>query len=418
MRERRPVSSTTPGGEQPPSDVSAPPGDQPTAAGEQPAAPPVVHSEQPAAMSTPGPLPTAPQVTPVGPPAPGPAPAVVGEPQLAYAQPFAPAPPPTHAPQPYGGNAASGMPLPFGPGGTIPQPPARRPRVAVIVLSVVLGLIVIAGAATAVWLVLQLGDARTQIDEQQQEIDDQRRELDEQRELIEQKETFGAAMNRLLDGVEPLIGLPFATLVPWTEYDVLASRAWANRWDADALAADIARADELAAELEAKKAAALAQVSSNASGTTWETALDQLGSGWVTASFEGAAAVCGDALACVLGADPYTVHIAHSDPTDDSMTDWIRTGVAYHEFAHVLQGANPDRTATAVVAFDGDHETMADCYALTFLDGWTLDHEVWIDSSSYWKVNVGYGYTCNDSQRQVIRDWVGGLGIVKQTVGG
>ena len=51
------------------------------------------------------------------------------------------------------------------------------------------------------------------------------------------------------------------------------------------------------------------------------------------------------------------------------MNDWLRTGLAYHEYAHVLQFNNPEQTETAVESFGGDWETMADCYALTFLPG-------------------------------------------------
>ncbi len=62
------------------------------------------------------------------------------------------------------------------------------------------------------------------------------------------------------------------------------------------------------------------------------------------------------------------------------MTDFIQTGIAYHEFAHVLQFTNPEATDAAVAAFGGDVETMADCYSLTYLLGWTLDHTVWVSS--------------------------------------
>jgi hypothetical protein len=89
----------------------------------------------------------------------------------------------------------------------------------------------------------------------------------------------------------------------------------------------------------------------------------------------------------------------------------MRTGVAYHEFAHVLQFTNPQPTAEAVTAFGGDMETMADCYALTFLDGWTLDHEVWTTPYEGWEVSVGYGYVCDEAQRQVIREWAAKLGV-------
>ena len=59
---------------------------------------------------------------------------------------------------------------------------------------------------------------------------------------------------------------------------------------------------------------------------------------------------------------------------------------------------------------------MADCYALTFLPGWTLDHTIWVSSYQYWNVSVGYGYTCTPDQAQVVRDWVGQLGYKHQPI--
>jgi hypothetical protein len=53
---------------------------------------------------------------------------------------------------------------------------------------------------------------------------------------------------------------------------------------------------------------------------------------------------------------------------------------------------------------------MADCFALTYLPGWKLDHRIWINSYSWWDVSLGYGLTCDESQRQVVRNWYGSLG--------
>lgn len=288
----------------------------------------------------------------------------------------------------------------------------RRPRVATIVLSALLAVALIGGGVAAAWLFVQLEAARTT-------IDDQRREIEEQNELIDEKEQFGAAMGRLYESIDPLLGLPYSVLVPWGAYDVLADHAWAHRRDADAVRRDTARVDEHTAELEARKQSARERVAANTTGTAWETTLDQLGSGWVSTSIAPASTICGaDVLACVLDTEPFAVHVIGDDPGDDAMTDWIRTGVAYHEYAHVLQNTNPDQTEDALTAFGGDYETMADCYALTLLDGWSLDHKVWIDRYSWWEVSVGYGYTCDESQRQVIREWLSTLGLQKQTVGG
>lgn len=288
-----------------------------------------------------------------------------------------------------------------------------------IVLSGALALVAIAAGLGILWLAMQLDDARSQITDQRQQITDQQRRIDEQNELIDRKEQFGAAMADLYETVEPLVGLPYATLVPWARVDEFATHAWIHRWNADALARDVADVEAFATDLAARSDAAQAQAAANASGTPWESTLDSLGRGWVSMAVDEGGTPCGaDALACVSDADPFTVRVNGATRTDPTMTDWIRTGIAYHEYAHVLQFTNPAATQTALAAFAGDPETMADCYALTFLDGWSLDHDVPIDESSYWQVSVGYGYTCDGGQRQVIRDWVDGLGVVTQLVGG
>ena len=65
--------------------------------------------------------------------------------------------------------------------------------------------------------------------------------------------------------------------------------------------------------------------------------------------------------------------------------------------------------AAVLESFGGDSETMADCFALTYLPGWKLDHRIWTSSYMYWDVNIGYGYTCNEQQREAVRTWYDGL---------
>jgi hypothetical protein len=296
---------------------------------------------------------------------------------------------------------------------------SRRPRTSTVVLSVLLSLVVAAGGLGFFWLSTQLQEARTQISDQQRQIADQQRRIDEQDEMIERKEQFGAAMDDLYTTVDPLVGLPFATVVPWYRAEELADRAWIHRRHPDSLEWDIRDLRALTSEISARTAAVGDRAGSNASGTAWEAALDTLGRGWVSTVFDEDGTPCGPtALACVSSDDPFTVHVRASTRTDPTMTEWIRTGAAYHEYAHVLQFTNPQDTDAALATFDGDAETMADCFALSFLDGWSLDHEVTIDEYSFYEVSVGYGYTCDGDERQVIRDWVAGLGIQRQPVGG
>ena len=294
----------------------------------------------------------------------------------------------------------------------------RRPRASIVVLAVLLAVAVVAGGLGFFWVVTQLQEARTLIGDQQQQITDQQRRLDEQQEMIDRKEQFGTAMNDLYATIEPLVDLPYATIVPWYRVEDLADRAWIHRRNPAALDQDVVDVQRLTSEISSRSDGISAQAASNASGTAWEATLDDLGRGWVSTVFEGATPCGATALACVSGAQPFTVHVRADSQTDPTMTDWIRTGAAYHEYAHVLQFTNPQPTDDALASFGGDAETMADCYALTFLDGWSLDHEVAIDAYSYYEVTVGYGYTCDAGQRQVIRDWVGQLGVTRQVVGG
>ncbi|MFV9425089.1 hypothetical protein [Microbacterium sp. S1037] len=295
--------------------------------------------------------------------------------------------------------------------------PRSRPRRSTVILGSGLALLVVAASAGFFWLSAQLAASQKQIMDQQQQITDQQRELEEQRAQLDRKEQFGAAMQELYATIDPLVGLPYASLVPWSEVEGFAHSAWVHRESVVTMERDITDVKMFTTKLANRVEAARSMASTNATGSPWEAALDSLGHGWVTMTYDESNRPCGlEAMACVSSADPFVVHVSSDTRDTSTLTDWMRTGVAYHEYSHVLQFTNPEATASALTAFGGNAETMADCYALTFLDGWTLDHVVPIDSSSYWEVSVGYGYTCDDAQRQVIRDWVGSLGVQKRTV--
>lgn len=275
----------------------------------------------------------------------------------------------------------------------------RGARIALVALSLVTALV----AAASVWLYLQLSQANALIREQDQKIE-------QQRELIDEKEAFGVAMAKFKKTAEGLAGLPFASLIQ-PEFTRVAEKAYAGRWNPQALAAATSSVILYTTTLEQGAEEARIEAATNATGSQWEQTLDQLGGGYVSTVFESIVAQCGDtSLACVSEEEPFLVRVDTVGDADP-LTDWMRTGVAYHEFAHVLQFTNPIATSVTALAFGGDHERMADCYALTFLDGWSLDHEVWVDDYSYWQVALGYGYTCNESERQAIRDWNAQIGI-------
>jgi hypothetical protein len=285
-----------------------------------------------------------------------------------------------------------------------PPPAAKRKRRVGWIITVVLLSLALLGTGTVLVLTLM-------------RLDEARGVIDEQTDLIDEKGTFSAAMQQLLDKASEFDGAKFGTLLHDDEFDLLAARAWNDRWDATAVSRVTADARATTAALDAQLVAAAAQAGTNASGTTYEAVVDSLGRGFVATSIDDADSLCSeDVLGCVVSNDPYTVHIDAADSGLPYMTDDIRTGLTYHEFAHVLQFTNQEATVTPLQAFGGDQETMADCFALTYYDGWKLHHTVWVSDFEYYEVDVGYGYTCDESQRQVIRDWYEGLGYVSGTV--
>lgn len=296
-------------------------------------------------------------------------------------------------------------------------PPRRRAR-GLIIAVVLLSLALVGAASVAVWNLVQLHEAASIIRDQDRELLEKDRELERQRELIDRKDTFGAAIDELLGEVAAYEGIPLDSLIPWDDYQSLTWQAWSRRWDAEALTESIAAVQRSREALATKREAAEAEAAVNASGSVYEATFDRLGFGFVDWRFHDADALCGgDVLACVISDEPLIVHVDAVDDAHPSMTDWIRTGIAYHEFAHVLQLTNPAPTEAALEAFDGDREWMADCFALTYLDGWTLDHRVWVSSNEYWDLSVGYGRTCDASQQQVVREWRESLGVTLRQLG-
>jgi hypothetical protein len=293
----------------------------------------------------------------------------------------------------------------------------RRSRGATVAIWT-LGVALVLVAAACVWGAVQYVLAQDLISDQQEQIRQQQDEIDEQKKLIEKKETFGAAMNGLMDTASQFDGVLTASIVPWNTYEELAARAWTHRWDAFKLDIDITEADAARSELATVWSTAQAEAASNATGTAYETTIDQLGRGLVRSVVDEKNCGTGDdgILGCVYEREPYLVHFDAAGDAQPFMTDELRVGVAYHEFAHVLQFTNTEATAATLPAFGGDHEFMADCFALTFLDGWKLDHRVWVSSYEYWDVSVGYGRTCDAAQQQAIRDWYGQLGVRPETV--
>jgi hypothetical protein len=281
---------------------------------------------------------------------------------------------------------------------------AKHPRRRLFVI-VLLSICLAAALGVLAFYLVKLHEANIRIEEQEQQIQ-------EQQDLIDQKETFGAAMQGLMATTSKFDGLLMTSIVPLDDYGAVAANAWSDRRNPAGLDRDTATVQKDEKDLELLLSAASTQATTNTTGTMYETTIDQLGGGFVRSLVDNADSICkSDVLACVISDDPYTVHFDAADNSVPYMTDWLRTGIAYHEFAHVLQMTNPVPTETALESFGGDDETMADCFALTYLNGWKLHQRIWTSHYQYWDVDIGYGLTCNAAQKQAVRDWYGQLGF-------
>ena len=332
------------------------------------------------------------------------------------------------APPPAGPTPAAVFPPPAASPATFPSsfpaptmagfaPPApRRPSRSLIVI-LALGVALLATGGFLAFYLVQLNQANAVIEQRDDTIDKQDRTIEEQEDLIDKKETFGDVMAGVLGTASEFEGTVVGDIVPTDGITWVADKAWSHRWDADQLDDDIAEAQEMADDLDALLVEAESQTASNSTGSAYETTIDLLGGGLVSSVIDDADTFCSrDVIACVSSVDPRVVHFDAADHALPYMTDWLRTGIAYHEFAHVLQFTHPEESAVALEFFSGDEETMADCFALTYLDGWTLDHTVWVSSREYWEVSLGYGYTCDETQRQAVRDWYGSLAYTVEPV--
>lgn len=285
-----------------------------------------------------------------------------------------------------------------------PTPPKRPRRVGWIVAISLLSLALIATGAVLAISLIRLDEAKDEIEKQQ--------------ELIEKKETFAQAAQELMSTAAKYDGVPYATLVDVNYLESLIARGWQHRWNGGLLDRDTEAVREETVAMADVLTAAEQQAASNDSATFFEQITDELGSGFVKTSLDTADAACEqDVLGCVSGVDSFMIHYDLTETNGQPyISDWLRSGLAYHEYAHVLQQTNPGPTETAAEAFGGNWETMADCYALTFLPGWTLDHTIWVSEYQYWEVSMGYGYTCDESQRQVVRDWVDSIGYTHEPI--
>lgn len=202
---------------------------------------------------------------------------------------------------------------------------------------------------------------------------------------------------------------PVAPLVA----DVVAFRRWedavASTGITDASLANYA-AQALTARQGLEQRIADAQTRRvNASGSVTESLVDDAGQGFIDISWD-AATACATSrradegrttIGCV-SEDPLAVHLA---PESQLGGDTGMRQVVLHELSHLYVRADSDAKGSQPSAsrllldqgyFQGDSEVFADCYALTYLDLWTLTFE---------GRDTGYGYICTAEERQLMRTW-------------
>src|SRR5690606_12344132 len=205
-----------------------------------------------------------------------------------------------------------------------------------------------------------------------------------------------------------LIGNPVAPLVLNEGFVRGHEREAAERPMSEAHARSIAeRMREFRDELELAGATAQDR-RANGCGTLTERLVDQAGNGFIDVRWDAVEACGGEErwLGCVKNSDPLTVHLVSEQELPG---DWQKRRVVTHELAHVYQAADAARfddgssaagRLLAAGLFQGSNEKMPECYALTLLDEWSLKQG---------DVTLGYGYVCDASERQAIREWAAEL---------
>lgn len=220
---------------------------------------------------------------------------------------------------------------------------------------------------------------------------------------------FEAERTRYYELYAQIESNPVAPLVA----DLLAFRRWessiADPSLTDASVAQYAADARGAREQLEQRISDAATRRINASGSVTEAIVDESGQGFIDIAWD-ASTACGTSrradegritIGCV-SEEPLAVHLAAEDELGG---DTARRLVALHELSHLYTRADSDAKGAALSAstvlveqghFQGNSEVFADCYALTYLDLWTLT----FDGREY-----GYGYICTPEERQLMRTW-------------
>lgn len=219
---------------------------------------------------------------------------------------------------------------------------------------------------------------------------------------------FAAERQKYYALAAELDGNPVASLVTESRgFQLLEQRAEAPRLT-EAAAADLAQKAKERRERLQKRIDEAETRRGNASGSITEGLVDAAGQGFIDIRWDAATACAvsgheGRTTAGCVSEDPLAVHIL---PEKQLFGDWGARMVVLHELTHLYQRADSDARGIRETSeslklveqglFQGSSEKMADCYALTYLNGWTLSNELG---------TVGYGYVCNAEERQAIRRW-------------
>ncbi|WP_159622343.1 hypothetical protein [Ruania rhizosphaerae] len=214
-------------------------------------------------------------------------------------------------------------------------------------------------------------------------------------------------------------GNPVASLVTRPElFEALEERAASA--DYPSAAASVARDARQYREDLQHVVAAAEDRRVNSSGTLSEDIVDSAGNGFIDIRWD-AASACEDVdapadqenwitLGCVLDEDVLTVHVL---PDSEYFSERHLRMVLVHELAHVYQNADAARFEDGSSEyerlldeglFQGSFESMADCYSLAHHNEWTL--ELPEGGNGY---EIGYGYVCDESEREAIRTWAADL---------
>lgn len=157
--------------------------------------------------------------------------------------------------------------------------------------------------------------------------------------------------------------------------------------------------------------AAAQQRRGNTSGSASEALVDQAGNGYIDIAWD-AETWCTDSSAesssvgCISSTPLPVIHIMAESYFPNALAV---EHVVLHELGHVYQYADAARfdgqssDADRLIGqglFHGSNESFADCYALTYQNLWT---------QTFGDRTFGYGYVCNDAERQEIRNWAASL---------